>query len=326
MRSAHVLAVRAALLGLVLVGIGCFRPNISTGGFSCGDGGVHGGICPDGLTCNGKNVCVSSLKDGGVGGSSGGTGGAAGKGGQGGMDGGPRDMGPPDRPCLDPIASCQQGGTGMCDPVCNMGCGDCYRKCSVDTNGDLTCNALNPPDKPAVGLLKFCSQFSPLGSPALQTDNCAPGQICLNASACGVPRCYQFCRHDTDCAGNASCSRDGGAYQFCDVPPKVCDPLPGGTGASDCAGLGGSCYLAPSGKNTLCDCQFNGAGTGHPGDACTYSRDCLAGNVCVLISPSLGNKCEPVCLLPVDGGTDNCASGCQVLSPGSTSIYGFCNI
>ena len=48
MRSAQVLAVRALLLGALLASVGCFRPKILSGCFSCGDGDA----CPDGLVCN----------------------------------------------------------------------------------------------------------------------------------------------------------------------------------------------------------------------------------------------------------------------------------
>jgi hypothetical protein len=319
-RSAHVLAVRVLLLGSLLAGANCFRPQNLSGRYSCGDGGA----CPDGLQCDHPhNLCVSSL--GGANGMGGkvGTGGTGGKGGTAGMDAGV------DRPCTGAIASCQAGdaGTGICDPVCNRGCGECYQKCSVNTNGDLTCNPYppSPPNPGPVGLLQYCSPYGT--DPKVQSDNCEPGQICLNASACGVPRCYQFCRSNSDCPGGASCSRDGGSYQFCDVPPKTCNPVAGGSGSQDCNGL--NCYLSQTGQGTVCDCQFNRtglSGVGRPGDACNHSRDCLNGSVCVFLSPSLGKQCKAVCLLPVDGGAqDPCPGGCQLLQTDGGSIYGWCN-
>jgi hypothetical protein len=317
-RSAQVLAVRALLVGTLLASAGCFRPGNLSGRYSCGTNDA----CPDGLQCNSSKICVSSI--GGASGTSGkgGSGGAAGK------DGGPPDM-PADRPCTGSVASCQAGdaAVGMCDPVCNTGCGACFQKCSVNTNGDLTCNPYPPPPNPGpVGLLHYCSPYGT--DPSVQSDNCDPGQICLNASACGKPRCYQFCRGNSDCSGGASCSRDGGSYQFCDVPPTSCDPVAGGTGSQDCNGL--NCYLSQTGIGTVCDCQFGRTGLqgdGRPGDPCNHSRDCLDGNVCVFLSPALGKQCKGVCLLPVDGGAqDKCAGGCQPLqATGGSTIYGWCN-
>jgi hypothetical protein len=321
MRSAHVLAVRALLLGALLASAGCFRPKILSYTYACPEAGP----CPDGLVCNANHICAPAYDAGVTGtGGKGGTGGTGGKGGTGGVDAGP------DRPCTGVITSCQPGDAaiGMCDPVCNRGCGECYQKCSINTNGDLTCNPYppSPPNPGPVGLLQYCSPYGT--DPKVQTDNCEPGQICINGSACGVPRCYQFCRGDLDCSGGASCSRDGGSYQFCDVPPKTCDPVAGGSGSQDCGGL--NCYLSQSGLGTVCDCQFDRAGlsggVGRPGDPCNHSRDCLNGNVCVFLSPSLGKQCKAVCLLPVDGGPqDSCAGGCQLLQASGGSIYGWCN-
>lgn len=320
MRSAHVLAVRVLLLGSLLASAGCYRPKISPGGYACPEAGA----CPDGFTCHPlTHLCVSS-----IGGASG-TGGTVGTGGAGGKDGGPPDVSP-DRPCIGAVTNCQptDAAVGMCDPVCNRGCGECYQKCSVDTNGDLTCNEPFNPTQPPAGLLHLCSQFSP-ADPKGQSDNCGPGQICLNASACGVPRCYQFCRGSSDCSDGASCSRDGGSYQFCDVPPQTCNPLASANNnnTSGCNG-GLSCFLSQNGIDTVCDCQFSRAAwpgtTGRPGDQCEHSRDCLAGSVCLLNSGILGKRCYAVCLLPVDGGpVDSCAGGCQPIQGGG-STYGWC--
>ncbi len=356
MRSAQVLAVRAALLGLVLASAGCFRPKILPGGFACGDAGVGvSGLCPDGLLCDpGSHTCVSSI--GGAGGRA--TGGAGGKGGQGGqggqagkagMDGGVRDMGV-DYPCLaPPMASCQSSDAGMCDPVCNTGCGHCYEKCSVNTSGALTCNAqckvINgtttcplPPATPLPGLLQLCDQFT---HDSLPTDDCAAGQVCLAANACGS-RCYQFCRTNTDCPTNATCSKDvGGGNSVCDVPTMTCDPVNGAARTPSTSGCPGttSCYLSATSGNTLCDCQNNRTDTknGAPGDPCVRSRDCFGGLVCIdPTSTSTMKFCYKVCRLPgADGGVDagtgeiGCVtSSCSpILLPDGTTnpTYGFCN-
>jgi hypothetical protein len=329
LRSAQGLAVRAALLCALLASLGCFRPKILPGGFRCGDGGNP---CPDNFTCDkSSGSCIPNGSDAGA--PTGGTGGKGGQGGRGGAAG--RDAGvdmPVDRPCTAQVANCRPadgGTTGMCDPVCNTGCGECHEKCSVNSKGTATCADPFEPTKPA-GLLQSCDQYVP-SDPAGQSDNCAPGEICINASTCTLPRCYQFCRSNSDCQGGASCSRDAGAYRFCDVPPSVpgCNPLAGARDTSGCSN-GLFCYLSSSGQNTLCDCQFDRAGltgNGSPGSECNNSRDCLVGNVCVLTNVMNPKQCFGVCLLPVDGGpADTCASNCAPLPGAGNSIYGWCNI
>jgi hypothetical protein len=334
MRSAHVLAVHAALLGIALASVGCFRPKILPGGFRCV---VDGGACPDGFVCDpGSLTCVSSL--GGAGGKTG-AGGAAGKGGQGGQAGqaatggmGGQDAGP----CLDAIANCQPSDAGMCDPVCNTRCGECHQKCSVNTNGDLTCNAPYPAGS-AVGVFGQCSQMS---TGPDQTDNCAPGEFCYAAGECGS-RCVRICRTNSDCPNNASCSRDaGGGNKFCDAPPVACNPVKGAAINQQYSGCVGppttlNCYVSSADFTaTLCDCEFAG---GRFSDPCVTSRDCFAGLVCY--DPTGGTapsaKCYPICRLPGDGGVDEtrtdageqgCSGGpgnCLPFDPPNPT-YGYC--
>jgi hypothetical protein len=344
MRSAHVLAVRAALLGLVLAGTGCFRPKIPPGAFMCGEGGA--GICPDGQICDHRNnTCVQTISDAGVGGTTGtggmGKGGQSGQGGKGGAagkDGGPPDM-QPDAPvtCLPAVANTDcpvaDAGTGMCDPVCNTGCAQCNEKCSVNTSGNLTCNV--PTTTRTPGLLAPCD---PSSFGASQTDDCQPGQVCVNANSCGA-RCYQFCRSNADCTGGASCSRDaGGGLSTCDVPQVACDPVNGAAKSSCGGGVLVGCYLSATTSNTLCDCQNNRSDgmTGTVRDLCTKSRDCFAGLVCYDALGQGTKQCWKVCRLPKDGGVDagpgevGCivASSCSpILLPNGTNnpTYGFCN-
>jgi hypothetical protein len=323
-RSAHVLAVRALLLGALLAGVGCFRPKILSGGYACPEGGP----CPDSFICDPhSHLCVSSI------GGAGGTGGTQGTGGVAGKDGGPSDVAV-DRPCTGAIASCPQSDAGLCDPVCNTGCHDCFDKCSVNTAGQLTCNP--PTSGPLVGTFGQCSQVS---SGPDQTDNCAPGEFCYENAECGA-RCYRFCRVDQDCANGANCSRDaGGGNKFCDMPPVDCNPVKNAASQlkySGCVGPPNSlgCYLSSTSGRTLCDCEYAG---GRFGDSCTHSRDCLAGLVCY--DPTGGTAqtalCFPVCRLPVDGGVDptnpdagesGCNGGVQKCLPFSSgaTVYGYC--
>jgi hypothetical protein len=335
-RSAQGLAVRAALVCALLASLGCFRPKILPGGYACGpDGG-----CPDNFFCNKAILCVPDGSDAGVvatggAGGKGGQGGKGGKGGAAGMDAGV------DRPCTGEVANCSApGDAGMCDPVCNRGCGECYQKCSVNSLGALTCNVPTPANPPP-GLFGTCGQTN-FG--ATQTDNCQPGQLCVTQDTCSTSgECYQFCRTSADCSGGASCSRDaGGGYSFCDVPPFGCDPVVNAaTNNSGCSGgqfVG--CYLSASSNNTLCDCQFTTSGSsGAIHSACTRSRDCFAGLICIDPTGRNNKTCKKVCRLPGDGGVDltrkdagegECTdlSLCSqiLLEDGTTNpTYGFCN-
>ena len=331
MRSAQVLAVRLLLLGSLLASANCFRPQNLSGRYRCGDGGA----CPDGLQCDpSSNLCVGSI------GGAGGKGGEGGKGGMGGRDAGV-DM-PVDRPCTGAIASCQPSDAGLCDPVCNTGC-SCLKKCSVNGNGELTCNVPTTTHSPK--LLEACD---PTAVSLAQTDDCAPGQVCIAPRGDGCSaRCYQFCRTNTDCTNGASCSIDAGAgYSLCDVPPAQCDPVLNAAATpqfSHCSGntfIG--CYLSSSTQDTICDCQDSPPpqSTGGILQPCTRSRDCFAGLVCY-DATGRGKVCRKVCRLPGDGGvdltkTDAGEQGCSnndptlclpmLLGDGTLSTtFGFCN-
>lgn len=334
--TARVLAVRAAVFGFIVAVAagGCFRPKVLSGGFKC-DTTKGATPCPDNFVCVG-GLCVTPGTDGGAGGAKGGSGGAGagghaggggsgGKGGSGGGGGEPVDAQPD---CLPAVANanCPEGNAaGMCDPVCNRGCGRCDEKCSVaPADGGLACNK---PAEPIVQLLTDqCSLTSP-GTSA-QTDNCGPGQVCIAAECAN--RCYQYCRTGTDCT-NSTCSRDaGGGYSVCDVPYVNCDPVRGVAGdGTQCPSAIQGCYLSATGSKTLCDCPF-----GQPkgtGISCVHSRECSPGLVCYNAT-GLGSACYPLCRLPTtDGGAaaqpgeSPCMGGitCQPL-PGQT-VYGYCN-
>jgi hypothetical protein len=333
--TARVLAVRAAMFGIfvALAGAGCFRPKIVSGGFKC-DLTKGATPCPDNFVCIG-GLCVTPTTDAGTDGAKGGSGGAgghagAGGGGKAGGGGEKMDAHPdvqPDVPCLPAVANtnCPEGNSaGICDPVCNRGCGHCYEKCSIAaTDSGLACNA---PVMPTVQLLADQCGFSSPGTSA-QTDNCGPGQVCITAECAN--RCYQFCRTSADCT-NATCSRDaGGGFLACDVPYVNCDPVRGvAANESQCGSSVKGCYLSATGSKTLCDCPF-----GQPkgtGTSCSHSRDCSPGLVCYNAT-GLGSECYPICRLQTDGGAapqageSPCTGSvtCQAL-PGQT-VYGYCN-
>jgi hypothetical protein len=244
-----------------------------------------------------------------------------------------------DAACLSPVTPCAPSDAGRCDPVCNTGCGKCYEKCSVDPVGDLTCNPLSTQGAPA-GILTLCQLAQTVSSdPTTRSDNCQPGSACITHNVCGA-RCYQFCRKNSDCQTNASCSIDaGGGNSFCDVPTMNCNPVNGAASnpaTSHCPAGSTlqSCYLSSETGNTVCDCYQAGAAKGQP---CVHARDCFGGLTCT--DPfGQGNKlCYKVCRLPGDGGVDltkvdagemGCsASTCVpiLLATGATStVYGVC--
>jgi hypothetical protein len=337
--SARVLAVRAALLGIVLASGACFRPKILSGGFRC-DATPGAKSCPDDFVCT-AGLCVTPATDAGTDMAKGGSGGAGGKGGGGGGGGGGGQAvdAHPDVPCLTAVtlATCSNpSDAGLCDPVCNTGCLDCHTKCSVDSTGELTCNkpyqnGSNP------GIQHVCD-LNLTG--ADQQDNCAPGQVCMSVE-CGA-RCKQFCRDSSDCttaSSTAACSRDaGGGLTVCDVPyADLCDPVAGAattnSGCSEASIQG--CYLSANSLRTLCDCSFKNVNEGKP---CSHSRDCFAGLACFDPSGGVnGATCIRVCRLPSDAGTARAGEQpCPGASPGvsrcmpfpganANALYGYCN-
>ena len=345
MASARVLAVRAALLGIVLASGACFRPKIASGGFKC-DTTKGAKSCPDDFVCDlATLLCVTATTDGGAGkggsggggGGKGGTGGGGGGGGSGGTGGG----GGQAIVCLPDVTlkSCQDAGGGgaagaPCDPVCNVGCAQCDNKCTVDLQGVVACHPLSVPSGQAVGVQQTCGQSS------TGVDNCAAGSVCLSTNSCGA-RCKQFCRTNADCTTStttASCSRDAGAgLTVCDAPyADDCDPVGGAAatfGESKCPMMAQGCYLSANSQRTICDCPF----TTNPG-TCVRSRDCFPGNVCYDPTGGAsgqGPHCIQVCRLPVDGGVipqgelpcPGSGPGVSRCSPfpGGGSSYGYCN-
>jgi len=286
-----------ALLLAGAVPLACFKPAIVDGGLKCNmTAGAK--ACPDGYVCDhadgrctrhptdaGKDVSGDVLTD--VPASEVG------------------DLLSEDGPaCFQPVAGCTSGA-GTCDPTCQTGCA-CRQKCSVSTNGTLTCNAPQMQGFPR-GLMQSCT-YESLGSNQ-QTDNCGPGLVCVDDEC--FPRCYKFCQTDNDCT-TASCTRDiGGGQKVCDVPfVDTCVPLMGGQNTG-CTGNTMSCYLSSTTPmHTICDCPQGASG---PNGPCTKSRECNRGLACVDRGNGGTPTCLQVCRLNVDGGTD-CNNG-QVCHP-----------
>lgn len=337
-------AVRAAALSLLvaslLAGVGCFKPNVLPGTLQCS---MPGDKCPDNFKCDKSNpqlhLCVSSMGGAG-GGATQGTGGKAGSGGRGGsgtggvagaggMGGKVGTGGAAGAACVGKVSNCTTTfDGGACDPVCNVGCASCDQKCSVNSAGARTCNA--PAGTPATAMNPcFITQTG--GDVSTQTDNCGPGQVCIEPSTCGS-LCYQFCRTNTDCSSQ-NCGRDlGNGVKVCDAPFTNCDPtLTDPCGAASLTG----CYVSQENGKTMCDCP-NNVTLGRLKDSCTQSRDCNPGLVCYNATGRIGdNQCRRVCKLPTDGGTpagtlSTCAGGIANCAPMRlssgmvTTTWGYC--
>jgi hypothetical protein len=300
------LAPLLASLAAALVSgqLGCYKPNIADGGLRCNvDAGTKS--CPEGFKCDLTSQRCYRNPDGGPDTSD--------------ADANIDRM--PDEPmpiCYPPRDSCTPG-SGMCDPFCRTGCG-CREKCSVNTDGALTCNELAPGQQRT--LMQPCQIQS--AKTLDQTDQCAPGLVCLEDSCSGGSsgRCYQFCRTNADCT-DAPCDKTiGGGVKVCDVPFDDCTPLAAGANTG-CPGTALGCWLSTSDPSkTICDCQFP-PGLGED-DLCMRSRECNPGLVCVDRNNMGFKSCTRVCRLGV--ASDCLGSTCATYSEGgvSNSTYGFC--
>jgi hypothetical protein len=301
-----------ALAALVLSAAGCFNPSFTNGGFKCST--IYEKECPSGFKCV-NGLCWKggiALTDAGS------------------MmsevkpeapvdmasDKGDTGVSPPDKVemcTIKPVSGCTSG-PGKCDPLCQTGCDNCHQKCSVNTNGALTCNVPSGTGKAAEGA--GCEQVS-VGTEQ-QTDDCAPGLVCVDR-ACKT-ECAKLCKVDADCPGSM-CSRDyATGFKVCDVKNVDCNPVKAVPGGTKCPGLAQGCYLSTTVTDrTVCDCPFNAKGEGQ---ICQFSRDCLPGMACVDATGTTDFRCYIACSLV--GSTSGCM-GTQTCHPllGSTK-YGYC--
>jgi hypothetical protein len=296
------MTIRGTVPLLVLLAVGCYKPDIQNGGFRCNQ---NGKACPDGFLCDAPtNTCRRTASDGGKD--------IASDTRDGGVD--TITDGTSDRAevaCLPPVAGCTPQAASGCDPVCQTGC-PCAEKCSANSAGVVGCHV--PLANPRRQAGESCD-ISAAGS-ATQTDNCAPGLVCL-ADACGS-RCYAFCRADGDCPGS-TCTRDaGGGVKICDVPLTACNPV-GTQAQTACPVSAQGCYVsAAKPDQTMCDCPFGAQGNGA---SCTFTRDCVPGMLCVDANNTSDLRCHPVCTIGLS------CLGCPGASfrtlAGSTK-YGYC--
>jgi hypothetical protein len=305
---------------LIFAAGGCYNPQIADGKLGCSQAGE----CPDGFECrSGKCFKTGST----IGPDSGGQ---TDSGGQG--DGG-------QMMCVEDFyASCAQMNRGVCDPVCQKGCG-CNQQCQYDQTGSGTlCQTLttrsfrlpyqtcNPDPKATAGVI------------------CRPGSLCLNEARleCGA-HCYRYCRSDSDCdLGDlkARCSglinltgsndpQSAAPFKVCSPPLTDCVPV-GPRARTSCRGRGEAwgCYilsLREHTEDTVCDC----AGTIPVDQECERERDCEPGAECLKIGDEV--KCRRLCQLTgVLPGVGECPAGqtCKSLSVANVSTpptkYGVC--
>jgi hypothetical protein len=228
---------------------------------------------------------------------------------------------PPEGPppvCIKPVNGCAVMTAQLCDPVCQSGCA-CEEKCSVNATGTPTCNVPSP------GLVRLINESCTVvleGDPK-QTDNCAPGLVCVTAS-CGSS-CFKHCRTDGDCPAGAPCTRTIGtsAYKFCDVPAVTCNPVTK-LGDTGCPGSAQGCYLSATVPDeTRCDCPFRDL---KPGDDCSVSRQCLRGLVCADPNGQNHLTCQIACNLTVDASKNGCGVSQTCLPIKTSKTYGVCAI
>jgi hypothetical protein len=217
--------------------------------------------------------------------------------------------------CMGPLAGCVPMSRGMCDPVCQVGCG-CRQRC-VLAGGTPTC--LSPADDPLERGAR-CQTSA---------DACRPGDICLAEAepACGA-HCYRLCRRDADCAAGATCSIEiqfgasTPAARACSPPAEACDP----TGEARCSRAGRplptfGCYVmsAEAPDSAVCDC----AGTARLGEACQFEHECVPGLECVRVAGI--STCRRVCRMGAAGG---CPAGMACAPLGTTdrpsTVFGYC--
>lgn len=235
----------------------CYQPSVVSGGLKCAVPPAK--ACPDGFACA-AGVCVDSTSH---------TGGAPGAGGHAGVTGGGGHVG-----SGGVVATGGGGGSGSGGVAGSGGTG-------------------TPDGGQGPGVGEACA-ITNRGEPD-QSDNCAPGGICVDD--CFQSVCYRVCGSDADCPGS-SCTRTAGTSgtKVCEVTFTTCDPH-----AQD--GMQGcnaptTCYLlsstatASGDSRTVCDCSTGAQG---PGDPCTDSRDCFPRLVCPPASVPGGGACRQVC-------------------------------
>ena len=258
----------AALLVVGGWGIGCYKPNIASGGLACADGSVP---CPDGFHCaNGR--CYSG-------------------------DAGPTcDSTPPTPSCTTAPATGQP-----CNANCDFGCScgfcsvaDGKTTCLTVTAGDAAVGDICDPGKPAPcqkGL--YCRPECGSSDPTL--GRCY--KFCADASDCQICTGDGACQNTTCTVTETSTSSTGQPFSFmlCSQPTQQCSTL-GATSGCPTTDSAFACYA--QNDEAVCDCK--GTITPRSTTACAFVGDCVPGYSCVQPAAGVAVQCLPACRLSSD--------------------------
>ena len=256
-KSAFVCGAAPVVAGVVLLALGCYDPQIKSGGLVCASSGK---ACPDGFVCsNGK--CV-----------------------KGGM-------------CRTPIEPlCESNISGECDPVCRTGCA-CGLRCNIGGSGPVCTAAPATPKKAGeicspnsddcepgyVCLLERCgNNLGRCYRHCRVTADCGAGSACNEAIITEGESNYRACSpafqpcdplEQTGCPDPAlRCFLAGVSQTICDCPPTPdMQRAEGQTCFSDECGPGLACIA--EGSQMACR------------RLCRSTADCAT---CTLLTQTLG--------------------------------------
>jgi hypothetical protein len=277
---------RAPSAAALLLAMGCYSPNISPGGFSCGPGMA----CPDKFHCAANGLCYQGDASIDV----------------------PVDMPPVCTSVTNittPVCATEPSSGQDCDPTCQTGCKGCGWCAVVDGKAKCTTGTEGSGD---VG--DTCDPKT--------TNQCKAGLYCQPDCGSGG-RCYKFCdptSKTNSCGTGSSCGvtarspgADGGLLPFslCGLVSATCDVV----GRSGCPTTPTTyaCYPLTT-KVNECDCP----GSGNPGDPCTRAADCAPGSYCLQPSQNSPSTCHQAC-----NSNDDCTVGtCTDMMDPFT--FGFC--
>jgi hypothetical protein len=284
-------SLSVVLLWSMVPTISCYRPNITSGGLECAEGGTP---CPDDFHCASNRRCYKG-------------------------DGGPACESPPPTPSCtaDPAAG------QICNPSCDKGCGCGF--CGV-SNGATTCltvaagsanvGDLCDPTQPAPcqkGLYckPECNSTDPkFGRCYKFCDVASDCQICTGDGACQTTTC-------TVSATSVSSAGQSFSFQLCSQPAQNCLPV-GATSGCLTTDSALACYS----QSDLAYCYCKGIIQPNSTTAtCAFLGDCIPGYSCVnLGGGSTSNVCLPTCRASTDC---TAPATCRFL-PGD-HIFGSCN-
>lgn len=236
-----------AFLGCLGLVVGCYRPNIAQGGFTC----ATGGACPDGFHClTSNNRCYQG-------------------------DAGPEaptcNTPPPSSTCSTAVCSCGfcavTGGTAKCVTTAagKSGIGElCDPRGETPCKEGLFCKPECSSTDPSLGrCYKFCAV----------TGDC---QICDADGSCQTTTCT---------VNGASSPPNGGtplSFKLCSLPAQQCDPI-GNTTTSGCPTTSPTAFACYADSDqTFCYCQGTEAADS---TMCRFVGECVPGYTCVILTP-----------------------------------------